>query len=77
MNFVKVKFLKDGIVSGRAYTYKTDCEFNPCEKVQIDEHKTGIVVDETVDMAWVETYGAENIKAILGKCEIELKEGEE
>ena len=77
MNFIKVKFLKDGVVSGRAYTYKTDLDLKPGDKVQIDEHRTGIVTEEAVDMAWVETYGAENIKAILGKCETELKEGEE
>ena len=77
MNFIKVKFLKDGIVTGRAYTYKSNCDLKTGDKVQINEHKTGIVTDETVDMAWVEIYGAENIKEILGKCEIELKEGEE
>ena len=71
MQFIKVKFLKNGVPSGRAYTYGCPVEVAPGEKVRIDATKTGIVVDEPVDMEWIETYGADKIKQIIGKVEEE------
>lgn len=71
MNFIKVKFLKNGVPFGRSYTYASEIEVNADDMVQIDEHKKGIVTDEIVDMNWVNTYGAENLKKIIGKVEKE------
>lgn len=69
MQYIKVKFLKNGQPSGRAYTYRTPVDVAPGDTVQIDTTKTGVVVDGPVDMEWVEAYGAERIKSIVGKVE--------
>jgi len=71
MNFIKVKFLKNEQPSGRSYTYKSDIVLVVGDKVELDGGKHGIVVDEEVDMNWVETYGADNIKAIVKKVVME------
>lgn len=73
MQYIKVKFLKNGQPSGRAYTYRTPVEVSPGDTVQIDSTKTGVVVDEPVDMEWVEAYGAEKIKSIAGKTDMRLE----
>lgn len=67
--FVKVKFLKDNNPYGRAYTYRVPKEviLETGDIVQINEKSIGIVVDEEIDVAWLKTYGAENIKEIIGK----------
>lgn len=67
--YIKIKFLKNSQPSGRAYTYRTPVDVAPGDTVQIDSTKTGVVVDEPVDMEWVESYGAERIKSIVGKVE--------
>lgn len=67
--YIKVKFLKNGKPSGRAYTYRTPVNVTPGDIVQINEKGQGIVVDESVDMDWVEVYGADKIKCIIGKAD--------
>lgn len=69
--FVKVKFLKDNKPHGRAYTYKVPngLLLKTGDIVQINSNATGVVVDEEIDVAWLKTYGAENLKEILGKVE--------
>lgn len=69
--FVKVKFLKDNNPHGRAYTYRAPegLILETGDIVQINEKSTGVVVDEEIDVAWLKTYGAENLKEILGKVE--------
>ena len=70
MNFYKVKFLKNGQAQGRSYTYKSSLELGTGDKVELPRGKHGVVVDEPVDMAWVKTYGEENLKEITQKVEV-------
>jgi len=71
MNFYKVKFLKNGQAQGRAYTYKSSLELVPGDKVELPGGSRGVVLDEPVDMAWVETYGEDKLKEIVKKVEVE------
>lgn len=71
MNFYKVKFLKSGQPSGRSYTYKSQLNLDPDDKVELQVGKHAVVVDELVDMGWVQTYGEENLKEIVKKVEVE------
>ena len=69
MNFYKVKFLKNGQAQGRAHTYKSALELAPGDKVELPGGSHGVVLDELVDMAWVETYGEDKLKEIVKKVE--------
>lgn len=69
MQFIKVKFLKNGQATGRAYTYRSPVEVKPGDKVEISGGKHAVVVDEPVDAAWLQSYGADNVKEIVGKVE--------
>lgn len=71
MNFYKVKFLKAGQPAGRSYTYKNRLNLESGDKVELPGGKHAVVVDEPVDMGWVQTYGEENLKEIVKKCEPE------
>lgn len=71
MNFYKVKFLKNGQAQGRAYTYKSCLELSSGDKVELPGGSHGVVMDEPVDMAWVESYGEERLKEIVKKVEVE------
>lgn len=71
MNFFKVKFLKNGQAQGRSYTYKSSLELSPGDKVELPGGKHGVVMNEPVDMAWVEAYGENNLKEIVKKVEVE------
>lgn len=71
MNFYKVKFLKNGQAQGRSYTYKSSLELFPGDKVELPGGSHGVVMDELVDMAWVESYGEKKLKEIVKKAEVE------
>lgn len=71
MNFYKVKFIKSGQPAGRAYTYKSRLNLAPDDKVELPGSKHAVVVDELVDMDWVQAYGEENLKEIVKKMEVE------
>lgn len=69
MQFMKVKFLKNGQAAGRAYTYRSPVEVKPGDKVELPGGKHAVVVDEPVDAAWIQVYGADKIQEIVGKAE--------
>lgn len=71
MNFYKVKFLKSDQPGGRNYTYKSRLNLKPGDRVKLPGGKHAVVVDEPVDLTWVETYGEENLKEIVKKVEVE------
>lgn len=71
MKYIKVKFLKSGQPSGRNYTYKSQLNLEPGDKVELPGGKHAVVMDEPVDMGWVQTYGEENLKEIVKKVEVE------
>lgn len=64
MQYIKAKFPN----SKRSYTYRTADEVKAGDIVVTDKGAKLTVTDETVDMGWVETYGAENV-AIVKKYE--------
>lgn len=66
MNFYKAKYLRNSVPAGRSYTFKSDEVFLPGKKAETADGKHVQIVDEPVDIAWVETYGEENV-AVLKK----------
>lgn len=64
MNYIKAKFLIGGEPSGRAYTYCCEEELKAGEKVIDAKGSKLMVVDETVDMTWVETYCADKVAVV-------------
>lgn len=68
MNIIKVKFLKDGQPSGRAYTYYSDKPVAIDDKVQINLQSIGIVTEIDVPKEEIEDY-RNLVKFIHGKYE--------
>lgn len=71
MKYIKAKFEK----SLRSYTYKTEDDVVPGDIVRTEKGVKLTVVDEEVDMMWVEAYGASKI-AIVKKLEEPADAGE-
>lgn len=67
MKYIKVKFLKNNEAHGRSYIYRAQDEIMPGDIVQIPSGSKGIVTDESVDDEWIENYGSEKIKEVIGK----------
>lgn len=61
MVFIKAKFLKQDKPFGRSYTYRTEDDVQPGDIVTDARGSKLVVVDEAVDMAWVEAYGADKV----------------
>ena len=74
MQYIKAKFMKDDKPTGRAYTYACEVELNPGDIVTNDKGSKLTVVDEKVDMEWVEAYGADKVCLVKKYVETE-KEG--
>ncbi len=64
MNYIKAKFPN----STRSYTYRTDDSVKAGDTVVNAKGAKLTVTDESVDMKWVETYGADKV-AVVKKCE--------
>lgn len=67
MKFYKAKYLKNNTPAGRSYTFKSEEILLPGDKAETPDGKHVQVMDELVDMAWVETYGVDKL-AVLKKC---------
>ena len=70
MQYIKAKFEN----SKRSYTYRTEDSVKPGDIVTNDKGSKLTVVDEQVDMAWVEAYGADKVGVVKKYVEPE-KEG--
>lgn len=77
MQYIKAKFMKQDKPSGRAYTYRTEDDLNPGDIVTDSKGSKLMVVDEPVDMAWVETYDADKVGVVKKYVEPEKEEREE
>ena len=81
MQFIKAKFMKDNQPSGRSYTYRCEDDVKADNIVTNDKGSKLVVVDEPVDMAWVETYGADKIgvvkKYVEPKAKVNVEELEQ
>ncbi len=69
MNYIKAKYPN----STRSYTFKTEDSVKAGDTVVTANGAKLTVTDETVDMKWVETYGADKV-AVVKKYE-ELESG--
>lgn len=74
-NIIKVKFLKAGEPSGRAYTYYSKQPVEVGDKVQINLQSVGIVTDIHVSEEEIEPY-KDKVKFIHGKYEEPVVEKE-
>ena len=73
MQYIKAKFEN----SKRSYTYRTEDDVKPGDIVTNDKGSKLTVVDEKVDMAWVEAYGADKVGVVKKYVEPEKAESEE
>ena len=64
MNYIKAKFSS----SSRSYTYRTVDDVKAGDTVVTANGAKLTVTDESVDMKWVETYGADKV-AVVKKYE--------
>ena len=64
MNYIKAKFQN----STRSYVYRTKDSVKAGDTVVNAKGAKMKVTDETVDMKWVETYGADKM-TVVKKCE--------
>lgn len=64
MNYIKAKYT----IPGRSYTFKTEDSVKAGDTVVNDKGAKLTVTDETVDMKWVDTYGADKV-AVVKKCD--------
>lgn len=64
MNYIKAKFLKGDKPSGRAYSYCSEEELHPGDMVMDAKGSKLVVLDDPVDMSWVETYGADKVTVV-------------
>ena len=71
MNYIKAKFPN----STRSYTYCTEDSVKAGDTVVNAKGAKLTVTDETVDMKWVETYGADKV-AVVKKYEEPVDAGE-
>lgn len=73
MNYIKAKFPN----STRSYTYRTEDNVKAGDTVVNAKGAKLMVTDESVDIAWVETYGAEKVAVVKKYEEPETAESEE
>lgn len=64
MQYIKAKFPN----STRSYVYRTEDSVKAGDTVVNAKDAKLTVTDESVDIAWVETYGADKV-AVVKKCE--------
>jgi hypothetical protein len=70
MQYIKAKFPN----STRSYTYRTEDNVKAGDTVVNAKGAKLTVTDETVDMAWVETYGADKVAVVKKHEESEEKQ---
>lgn len=66
MNYVKARYIKDGKPKGRTYTFACEDEtILTGDNVTFEDGKRGVIVDEEVDVDWLQVYGTENLKKAM------------
>ena len=60
MNYIKAKYT----IPCRSYTFKTEDSVKAGDTVVNAKGAKLTVTDETVDMKWVETYGADKVEVV-------------
>ena len=64
MQYIKAKFSS----GSQSYTYRTEDSVKAGDTVVTANGAKLTVTDESVDMKWVETYGADKV-AVVKKCD--------
>lgn len=77
MMLIKARFLKQDKPSRRAYTYRTKDDVKPGDIVTDAKGSKLVVMDDPVDMGWVETYGEEKIALVAKYVDPEKEESED
>lgn len=77
MQYIKARFLKQDKPAGRAYTYRTEDNLKPGDIITDAKGSKLVVVDESVDMAWVESYGTDKVGVVKKYVGPEKAESEE
>lgn len=77
MQCIKAKFMKQDKPGGRTYTYRSEENLKPGDIVTDAKGSKLVVVDESVDMAWVKTYGADRVAVVKKYVGSEKAESEE
>ncbi len=77
MIYVKAKFIKGGVATGRSYTFKTEDDVKPGDIVTDAKGSKLIVVEESVDIEWIRAYGAEKVGIVKKYIESEQQEVKE
>lgn len=67
MNIIKVKFLKAGLPSGRAYIYYSEKPVEVGDLVQINSQSVGVVTETDVPEDKIKDY-KDKVKYIHGKA---------
>ena len=75
MKLIKVRFLRNGVPSGRPYTYESPVDVQVNDIVQISIGSQGIVTEVDVPEEEVAAF-RDKLKSIIGLVEKEEKEGE-
>lgn len=70
MQYIKAKYTN----STRSYTYRTEDSVKSGDMVVNTKGAKLTVTDETVDMKWVETYGADKVAVVKKYEESEEKQ---
>ena len=70
MNYIKAKFPN----STRSYAYRTEDSVKSGDTVVNAKGVKLTVTDESVDMKWVETYGADKMSVVKKYAESEVSE---
>lgn len=68
MLLIKVRFLKNGLPTGRPYTYKSNVAVKPGDTVEINKKTQAVVIDNDVLEEEVIAF-KDQLKEILGKVE--------
>ena len=60
--FIKARYMKNGVPSGRAYTFNAPGDTLPDDRLRDPRNGSKLVaIDEPVDEDWIKTYGAERL----------------
>ena len=77
MRYIKARYIKNDIASGRSYTFKTEDDVKPGDIVTDIKGSKLLVVDEPVDAEWIMAYGADKIGVVKKYDEPVSAESEE
>ena len=61
MIYVKAKFIKGGVATGRSYTFKTSDNVKVGDIVVDGKGSKLLVIDEPVDFEWIRAYGVTKV----------------